>query len=71
MGEHNKTANTCTKAPKGWICGGNKGHKGPCAAYPADLVVPEIGWLLEVKLDDNPAYVSRIVHGRPIFVSDP
>jgi hypothetical protein len=65
-----KKGNTCQKPPEGWICGGPKGHDGPCAAYPADMVVPEIAWLLEIKLDENPAYVSRVVNGRPIFVSD-
>ena len=66
-----KKGNTCQRPPEDWICGGHKGHEGPCAAYPADMVVPEIGWLLEIKLDeDNPAYVSRVVNGRPVFVSD-
>jgi hypothetical protein len=67
-----KTANTCQKPPKGWICGGKKGHKGPCAAYPADMVVPDIAWLLEAKLEDGaPLYLNHIVNGgKPILTTD-
>lgn len=49
-------------------------HDGPCAGVVVTSLEPEvveaIGWLLELKLDDSPAYVSRVVHRRPIFVSD-
>ena len=58
-------------ATRTYYCTREPGHEGPCAGVVGSPeVVPEIAWLLEIKLDDNPAYVSRVVNGRPVFVSD-
>ena len=53
-----------------YYCTRDKDHEVPCAGVPVPDVIPDIAWLLEIKLDDNPAYVSRVVNGRPVFVSD-
>jgi transglycosylase-like protein with SLT domain len=48
--QHNNKPVRCSRPPKGWICYGDPGHAGPCAAWPEQRASlgPIALWLLVI-----------------------